>query len=198
MPFQGPRSDKVPGVVTPSERMTELKKLREASATVSPNDRARISQQLCDSIKTEKDPLIRLEIIRTLGKYPGSESDVILKAALADENAHIREVACEAWGRRRDAESIKLLAEAMRSDVESDVRLAAAKALGETKSPEAVQILGEALADTDPAMQYRAVMSLKEVTGKDFGNDVDRWQAYVKGETPKPQPSWAQRMFSWY
>jgi hypothetical protein len=53
--------------------------------------------------------------------------------------------------------------------------------------------LGEALADTDPAMQYRAVLSLKQITGKDLGDDVHRWQQYVKGELPE-EPSWAERI----
>ena len=90
--------------------------------------------------------------------------------------------------RHGDAQAVKLLSEALRSDVDADVRLAAAKALGETKNPAAVAALGEALTDADPAMQYRAVLSLKKVTGKDLGNDVDRWQQYVKGEQPEPTP----------
>ena len=82
----------------------------------------------------------------------------------------------------------------LRADVNPDVRLAAAKALGETKSPEAVPALGEALTDTDPAMQYRAVLSLQKVTGKDLGNDVGRWQQYVKGQQPTAtSPSLAER-----
>ena len=78
--------------------------------------------------------------------------------------------------------------------MDADVRLAAAKALGETKNREAVAALGEALDDSDPAMQYRAVLSLKQVTGKDLGNDVNRWQQYVKGEPPEPTPSLAERI----
>ena len=45
--------------------------------------------------------------------------------------------------------------------------------------------LGAALEDRDPAMQYRAVQSLQAVTGQNFGNDVERWQQYVRGEVPK-------------
>ena len=41
------------------------------------------------------------------------------------------------------------------------------------------------LRDKDPAMQYRAVLSLRELTGKDFDGDVTRWQQYVRGEVPK-------------
>ena len=80
----------------------------------------------------------------------------------------------------------------------SDVRLAAAKALGETRNPAAVPALGEALADADPAMQYRAVLSLKQATGKDLGNSVDRWQQYVKGEQPAPAPTLGERIRNWF
>ena len=43
-------------------------------------------------------------------------------------------------------------------------------------------------------MQYRAVLSLEQVTGKDLGNDVIAWQQYVKGEPPAPTPSLAERV----
>jgi HEAT repeat protein len=198
VPFQGPAADQVPGVVPPAERKAELLKLSEQAAKSSAEERQRISQQLAESIKTEKDPLIRMEIIRTLGRYPGPASDAMLTAAMSDPEARVRIVACEAWGKRGDAQAVKLLSDALRGDVESDVRLAAARALGETKNQAAVATLGTALDDSDPAMQYRAVLSLKQVTGKDLGNDVTRWQQYVKGETPKTTPSVAERFFSWF
>lgn len=193
VPFQGPTSDPLPGVVTPRQRIEELRKLSDAAASASPAERQRISEQLAVSIRTEKDPLIRLEIIRALGRYPGPAADAILKAALADAEAHVRVAACEAWGRRGDAAAAAMLSEALRSDVDADVRLAAARALGETKNVAAVPALGEALADSDPAMQYQAVLSLKKATGKDLGDNVNRWQRYVKGE-PEPTPSLAERI----
>jgi HEAT repeat protein len=194
VPFQGPASDEMPGVVPPRERIEKLKKLSEASAAANPAQRMQVSEQLAASIRTEKDPLIRLEIIRTLGRYPGPAADAILKAALSDSEAYIRVVACEAWGKRNDAQAVALLSEALRSDVDADVRLAATQALGETKNPAAVAALGEALSDSDPAMQYRAVLSLKQATGKDLGNNVERWQQYVKSERRDvPAPSLADR-----
>jgi HEAT repeat protein len=194
VPFQGPPSDKIPGVVTPAERIAELGKLSEKAASASPAEKQQISRQLAASIQTEKDPLIRVEIIRALGRYPGPDAEVILKAALTDDDVHVRVAACEAWGRHGDAQAVKLLSDMLRSDVDPDVRLAAAKALGETKNAEAVATLGEALSDDNPAMQYRAVLSLQEVTGKDLGNDVERWQRYVKGEQPEPTPSLSERL----
>ncbi len=111
-----------------------------------------------------------------------------------DPDRQVRVAACEAWGRHGgDAQAVALLAEAMRSDVEADVRLAAARALGETKNPAATAPLGEALNDPDPAMQYQAALALKKTTGKDFGDDIGRWQRYVRGE-PEPTSSLAERM----
>jgi HEAT repeat protein len=195
VPFQGAISDTVPGVVTPAERIAELRKLSEKTATSSDAEKQRVSQQLVASIRTEKDPLIRVEILRALGHYPGSDADAVLKAALADSDTHVRSVACEAWGRHSDAQAVKLLSDTLRADVNPDVRLAAANALGETKSAEAAAALGEALSDGDPAMQYRAMLSLQKVTGKDFGNDVGRWQQYIKGQEPATtSPSLAERL----
>lgn len=197
VPFQGPPSDQMPGVIPPRERVEKLKKLSAAAPEASPEQKQRLSEQLAASIQTEKDPLIRLEIIRTLGHYPGPAADRILKAALSDSESHVRAVACEAWGKRSDAQAVALLSEALRGDVDTDVRLAAAKALGETKNSAAVAPLGEVLSDPDPAMQYRAMLSLKQTSGKDLGDSVERWQQYVKGELPADQtPSLAERFRS--
>jgi len=193
IPFQGPISDSLPGVVAPAERMAGLDKLIEDAPKATPEQKQLISNQLANSIRDEKDPLIRERIIRVLGAYPSASADAVLKAAVNDPDASTRIAACEALGRRNDEQSVQLLATAMSGDAESDVRLAAARALGETKSPGAVKPLGEALNDVDPAMQWRAVQSLKQVTGKDLGNDVSRWQQYVRGETPSP-PTLAERL----
>lgn len=194
VPFQGPSCDTMPGVVPPSERIAQLRKLSDSAASATPAQRQQVSEQLATAIRTEKDPLIRLEIIRAMGRYPGPAADAILKAALSDPEARIRIAACGAWGKRNDAQGVELLADSMRSDADADVRLAAAQALGETKNPAAIAALGDALNDSDPAMQYRAVLSLKQATGKDFGDSVDRWQQYVKQQRPQgPASSLAQR-----
>lgn len=193
-PFQDPVSDELPGVVAPSARIEQYRQFSGKAAHSGPEEKIRVAEQLASDIRTEKDPLIRLEMIRVLGEYPSSESDAILKAAMSDADTSVRVAACEAWGRRADSDAVAILAEAVRSDVDSDVRLAAAKALGATRNSAAVPILGEALGDQDPAMQYRAVLSLKQVTGKDLGNDVTRWQKFIQGEQPEPPASWAQRL----
>ena len=196
VPFQGPRSDDVPGVVTPAAKIAQLKNLSSEAAKSDQDSRHRVVGQLVAAIRSETDSLIRAEIIRTLGDYPDSAADPVLKAAINDPDADVRIAACEAWGKRGNAQAAELLVPVLSSDVSQDVRLAAARALGKIKDPQAVAALGEALTDSNPAMQYRAVLSLKQVTGQDLGNNVDRWRQYVKEEHPIPaQPtSMAERL----
>ena len=76
----------------------------------------------------------------------------------------------------------------------SDVRLAAARDMGQTKDATAITALADALSDSDPAMQRRAVESLRALSKKDFGNDVSAWQQYAKGENPQlKEPTLAER-----
>ncbi len=196
VPFQGPTSDNLPGVITPAQKISQLRKLALKAAESDPQTKHRAALQLTSAIRSETDPLVRAEIVRTLGDYPDSAADGILKAALNDPDTDVRIAACQSWGKRGDAQAAGLLAPLLSSDVNQDVRLAAARALGKTKDQQAIIALGDALVDSDPAMQYRAVLSLKEITGADLGNNVDRWREYVKQEHPQPsQPaSLADRM----
>jgi len=196
VPFQGPRSDTVPGVVTPAEKITQLKKLSSEAAKSDPQTKHQVVGQLVTGIRSETDALIRAETIRTLGDYPDPSADAVLKAALNDPDADVRIAACEAWGKRGDAQAAGLLAPILSSDVNQDVRLSAARALGKIKDQQAIAALGEVLTDSNPAMQYQAVLSLKEITGADLGNNVDRWRQYVQEQHPQPpQPaSMADRM----
>jgi HEAT repeat protein len=59
------------------------------------------------------------------------------------------------------------------------VRLRALKMLGELKDKQAIPVLARALEDADPAVQYRAVASLKQVSGRDLGNDVNAWREWA-------------------
>ena len=185
-PFSRGGSDGVPGITSPAERVATLRKMGEKAAWAKPEEQERISSELAAAFQDEPDPLIRLEIVLAIGQYRTAAADSVLDAALNDSAPNVRMVACRAWGDRGGPEAAAKLSEALRSDVDVDVRLTAAQALGETADPHAVAALGEALEDRDPAMQYQAVRSLRNVTGEDLGNDVNQWRHYVKGEPPDP------------
>jgi HEAT repeat protein len=185
-----------PGMVSPTEQLAMLHELAQKSESRTAQQKQQVAGLLLSMLAKEQDPLLRAEIVRTLRKFPTPESLVAVQGALKDSEADVRVAACEALGRMGGPQAVGGLSEALRGDVDVDVRMAAARALGETRDPASLVALGSALDDKDPAMQYQAVASLKNVTGKDLGNDVRRWQQFVKGELPEPAPpvSIAERM----
>ena len=193
VPFQGPAGDKLPGLVTPAERITELRKLSGDGRRQGRRGKAAGFRAVGRLDSDGKEPLVRLEIIRTLGHYPGPAADAILKRAVNDDDTHVRVVACEGWGRRGGDQAVALLAELLRGNVNVNVRLAAAKALGETRSPAAVAPLGEALADSDPAMQYQAVLALQRATGKELRQRRRPLAAVCQRRAATGAPAWPSK-----
>lgn len=185
-PFDETSFERVPGVPVPYEQIQRLRQLAKEASSSDAEQRARVAAELSQAIRTEEDPGIRAEIVRTLAKYPTPAADAVLRGAIHDLQAEVREAACEAWATRGGPEAVGVLCGALDGDVDVDVRLAAARALGRLKDPRAVAALGGVLEDKDPAMQYRAVESLRRITGKDLGNDVNRWRQYVRGELSEP------------
>ncbi len=188
-PLGGKVSDTVPGITPPRERIAELRKLSKQAASATPEQREQIAAQVAAAYPHESDPLVRLEMVRTLGNCPGPTAEHALRGAAKDKDADVRAEVCRALGKQPGATASEVLRERLASDSDIDVRLAAAEALGSIRDPSSVAALAVALEDRDPAMQYRAVRSLRRVAPVDLGNDVDRWRQYVKdGSIAPPKP----------
>lgn len=188
-PWQDPPP--VAGVKTPQQRIDELKELARQSAELPPET----SGKLVKEIQTEQDPLVRLHIIRALAKAADPGAAAVLHAGLEDPDRTVRIACCEAWGARGGREAVTELATVLHAESNIDVRMAAAKALGITREPSSVQPLVEVLADHDPALQRRAIESLKSVSGKDYGYDVTAWRQYAAGKPVEARPvSIAERL----
>jgi len=193
-PVGEPKAEKVvdrhPGIKAPCERMAELRELAKRAGSMSPAEQEQTGRSLAEQFRTEGDPLIRAQMVRALREFQTAEASAVLGEAMEDSSIDVRIVACQAWGGRSGPQAVDLLGQRIGSDTNIDVRIAAARALGETGDQKAVDKLGLALDDADPALQYRAVLSLQKVTGKHLDNDVNQWRQYVKGETPTPaQPT---------
>ena len=60
------------GVVAPAERIARLRELADKGPESDDQQRQRVAEDLARAIHDEGDPLVRAEIIRTLGEYPGA------------------------------------------------------------------------------------------------------------------------------
>ena len=200
-PWSPAPPDAAPGVVAPSKTLSELKKLAKQAKGASVDQKRATSEKLTEMIKREDDPIIRAQIVRTLGHYDTLLAGEVLAAALLDSEPQVRVAGCEAWVRRGRQQMIGSLGGAMEAvDALSgaldkknhiDVRLAAAKGLGELGDSHAVAALADALGQadsswqrTDPALQYRIVQSLERISGQKYHNDFAAWQQYARGERP--------------
>ncbi len=188
-PLGGKVSDTVPGVTPPREEIAALRQLVKQAGKIKPAERERIVGEVAAKYPRESDPLVRLEIVRTLAAFPGAAAEAALREAAKDSDADVRVAVCHGLGKHKGAVASEVLRERLASDTDLDVRLAAARSLGEIRDPTSVAALGTALQDRDPAMQYQAVCSLRKVAPTDLGNDVERWRHYVKDGSVAPAKS---------
>lgn len=153
----------------------------EAKAVVSgtPEARSAFAKRLAEAMLQEHDPRVRCGMLDVAAGIDDPAADAICRGGLQDPDDRVRLAACDVWGRKGGDGAVELLAARYRTDTELDVRLRALRALGDCRDDAAVAILAKALEDSDPAVQYRAVASLKRVSGRDFGNDVNRWREWA-------------------
>lgn len=186
-PLFGAKADRT-SYLTPPKRIARLHKIAETAPAKSAAERERIAVELGWQMRDEKDPILRKEIIRALARIDAPTAKRLLGAALQDTDVPVRIAAVEAIAAQGGPGAVEILAAALEKDHNIDVRLAAARGLGKLEDPSAVPALAAALESSDPALQYRAMQSLKSATGKDFGNDVAAWREYARGGHPQPKP----------
>jgi HEAT repeat protein len=182
-------------IKTPDDYVAELGELAKTAHKKSPQEQARISARLAEDIKNEQEPLVRRQILRTLAAYPTALSFSILKAGLSDSDMDVRRVACYSLARQGGPQAVQELTRVATADTDVDVRIAAIRALGDTRDQTALVPLAEALVDPDPAIQFRAHQSLRSLSGRDFGGDVQAWREYAKtGKSDAPEVNFAERL----
>ena len=104
-PFAAKVEERIAGIPPPYERIAALRKTAKEAPGTTPEQKQQIVADLSNQIRNEKDSLMRLEIIRTLGEFRVAEALPVLRAAVDDPDADVRVATCEAWGKRGDAEA---------------------------------------------------------------------------------------------
>lgn len=163
---------------TANQRIKTLQEQAKAARGDS-QQQVEFTQELIGKVLEEHDARVRCEMVAVAAEFDTASSLAICKGALQDPDERVRMKACDIWRKRGGEEAVQLLANRYRTDRELDVRLRALRMLGELEDKSAIPVLAEALENPDPAVQYRAVAALKQVSGRDLGDDVNKWREWA-------------------
>lgn len=173
-----------------SQRLEELELLESQVASMPEPDREKWAGVLEKIVTSDTSAEMRA---RAAGVLALTDSEATLRglnAASTDEVEKVRLAVCQAWGKRRDEHARDMLLSLAKADESDDVRQAALASLGNFNSPEVRAMLVESLDNKSPAIQQQAVVSLRTLTGRDYGGDFDAWKRYVGGEeVAEPAPA---------
>ncbi|GMT42914.1 MAG: hypothetical protein IEMM0002_1325 [bacterium] len=120
------------------------------------------AQPLLDQLDKERDPKIKIEIIKTLGEVGDAQSAKRILPQLKDGDMIVRQMVIEAMGKTADASIVGEVIELMK-DAEVNVRRAGAEILDKVKDPRAIEILLKALKDNDWWVREIATDALADI-----------------------------------
>jgi hypothetical protein len=172
--------------VTDHERREQLTVLAETIGTMPAKRQQFWSEQLKKMIENDSSPEMRRLAVRAAGNLSRGSGYALLEQGLDDDSEKVRMEACKSLGQSNDEQSARALASVAGTETSEDVRHAALTALASHKNPIAVKALRLALEDRNPATRDLAVQSLRDATGKNYGNDPQVWIAALDG-TPTPE-----------
>lgn len=170
---------------TADQRITELQEEAARAKQGEGAGQVAFTQALAGKVLVEHDPRVRAAMLGIAAEFDTPAAVAVCRGALEDPEARVRMAACEAWRERGGPEAVSLLAARIDADPDIDVRLKALKEIGALGDAAAVPALARALEDPDPAVQFRAVGALKDVSGRDLGDDVNAWRAWAADPNAK-------------
>ena len=156
---------------------------------LSEAEQMQVSTRLAQTLSKEPHPAVRREIAKSLGAFRTPAALEGLRGGLQDADREVRIAACESLAQWDSPQAWQMLEAALHSDTDVDVRLAATRCLGRSQDASARESLARALDDADPAVQYLAMQSLQQSTGRKVGNDVKEWKRIAREFTPRGESS---------
>lgn len=178
----------------------QLQELADSVPLEPPERQEQIAGEMLERYRNEPNPLLRVSVVKVVGRLNASTVDETLRLAMKDDDSLVRITAVKALGQRGNEEALETLAAAIGDDPDLDVRIAIAGELKRWKnSQEATRALALALDDNDAALQHQAILSLEQITGRSFGMSAPAWHEYLAGGNPStpPPPSVAERVKGW-
>lgn len=181
---------------TDAERAKELQSLMAQIDSMPPEQQGRWVGELAKVMEHDGSPYMRSLAVRAAGRSTVEEALTVIETGLDDDDFKVRMCAASALSGRQEPRAVDLLAETVNSDANKDVRLAAIKSLGTQSGSKVTDALKLALKEPELAYQYAAIASLKNVTGKDVGDQPKAWIAMLESEGTggvSDQPSGSNR-----
>ncbi len=213
------RSDQIPGLMPARERLEIIRKKGEYGKKATDQEKSILIAQLMLEYETAPSHHLKREAVDALGKISHPDQFTCLKEVLADSDPQIRISALEAIGQEmyRDGREqlVPLFIDIAKTDTDKDVRVLAMQRLGKigknlwadakqdgysaAHKSQIFVTLANALEDKQTIIRYEAMQQLKQMTGMDYGNDINRWLEYVQyqnGEiaTPPKEKSWVEHL----
>lgn len=182
------RADEQLGV-TDHERRTQLGQLGSQIAGMPIKRQDFWAGHLEKIMNNDPSPEMRRLAVRAASNTSAAKAMELIEKGLDDDSIKVRMEACRALGKRKEDNALQLLASTAGTETDEDVRQAALTAIGNHRGEMAVDALKLALSDNNPATRHLAVESLKQVTGKNYGDRPEAWLAALQGDSVKQQPT---------
>lgn len=143
-----------------------------------------LSEPLIKLALQDKDSRVREAAIYALCDMRQDPAFELMTTVLKTEDDNVREAA--AWGLRdcQDARAVPVLEAVLGAD-DPDVRIKALEALSVTDAPEAKPIVRNAMNDPEPDVKYAATLSLLELAGESWLDELSGVIGRTSGETLK-------------
>ncbi len=135
----------------------------------------------------DSEPNVRAAAARALGNHGNPADAALLAAALEDPEPMVRLEAAQALQRLHAPDAVPAMLRRLRRDAEPDpdIRAELAHGLGQYAQRRVLDELVGAMNDRSLRVIHNASLSLKTLTGQDFGYDHRAWARWV-AETSDP------------
>lgn len=170
-----------------SQRLEQLGLLESQLASMPEADRQKWALMLEKIVTSDTSPEMRARSAGVLAIIDSEATKRGLNAASTDSVEKVRLAVCQAWAKRSDDHARDMLLSLAKTDESDDVRQAALASLSKFDTQDVRAMLVESLDHKNPAIQQQAVVSLRTITGRDYGGDFDAWKRYIEGEDVSEQ-----------